>query len=264
MTLNELYRPVGPQLDAVRSRLQEFSSGAFRRPGKLLRPALVHLSALAAAPLVGAEPPGAGERLADAALALELVHGASLVHDDILDDETERRGVPALHGVWGTKTALLVGDALYARAFGLLAGCLPPPLLMRVTQMIEAMCQAEIDAAQTPGDLTVDQYLAILDGKTAGLMAVSCQLGAALAGAPDAACQTLEGFGRQFGLAYQLLDDVADGDARCTVVDGRAEAETRLVRAAELLRTLPESEGQRALLALGDLVGHHSESRRKP
>ena len=146
MKLEDVYRPIAPEIDAVKRELKnliptfdhpstvEVVERFSRIPGKLLRPALLLLSAKAVA-----EGP-AGDALIRAAVAVELIHDASLVHDDILDNDSQRRGQPTVNALWGTKVAVLTGDVLYSRAYGQLTGTVSVDLLQRVVRLSEAMC----------------------------------------------------------------------------------------------------------------------------
>jgi octaprenyl-diphosphate synthase len=260
MKLEDVYRPIAPEIDAVKLALKdliptfdhpstvEVVDRFSRIPGKLLRPALLLLSAKAVA-----ERP-AGDALIRAAVAVELIHDASLVHDDILDNDTQRRGQPTVNALWGTKVAVLTGDVLYSRAYGQLTGTVPVDLLRQVVRLSESMCSAEIEQARTGNqNLNREQYFRIIEGKTAAFMSLSCRLGASLAGADEGRVEKLAAFGLAFGLAYQLFDDRQDGDLGCSEVDGAAEGLNHARLALEALNGLaPTAAGDR----LKDLVGY--------
>jgi len=161
-------------LDAWRNVVESFTG----LRGKGLRPALVLLSANAC-DARGTSPQDARIRLA---AAVELIHGASLVHDDIIDGAMERRHRPALHVLFGQPTAVLAGDLLFARAFSLLAG----PGLQSVPELlassVEEMCQGEISELRKPATC-FEEYESMIEAKTASFMAVCCRAGALTAGA---------------------------------------------------------------------------------
>ncbi|MEI8094472.1 MAG: polyprenyl synthetase family protein [Spirochaetales bacterium] len=255
MDLETLYQPIASELDAVKVGLSALANTFhyghtntilehfFQRPGKLLRPALVLLSAKA---LVDPLPAPLRERLVQTALGVELLHDASLVHDDVLDSDTERRGQATLNGAWGNKIAVLAGDVIYSRGFGLFTQALPQPLLADVIRLNEQMCSAEIEQARTLGSpLDRETYFRIIEGKTAAFMSVCCHLGASVAAEvnpnylPHAF--TLRRFGLAFGLAYQLFDDHADGDLNCPGLDGVTEGRRHLAKAVDLVSSLPPS-----------------------
>jgi octaprenyl-diphosphate synthase len=259
-TLQDVYRPIQAQIDRLEADLKRLAAsfaypGArqmvghfFRRPGKYLRPALVLLSAQAAGGSAG------GRALGQTAFGMELIHSASLVHDDVVDHDLDRRGQPTLNGAWGNKDALLAGDALYSRAFGVLTEALSKEQMGRVVRMIEGMCSAEIEQARPDAAFDRASYFAIIEGKTAAFMALCCRLGATLAGADGDRVEALEAFGLHFGLAYQLFDDAVDGDLPCADVDGEAEGLDQMALARQALAALAPSEGASSLIGLGDLV----------
>lgn len=259
MTLEAVFSPIRQDLAEVKTVLNDLIlSGDFgstteilghfaQMPGKLLRPALV----LLAAGVVGRTVDHRHGALVRAAAGVELIHDASLVHDDILDNDTQRRGQPTVNALWGTKVALLTGDVLYSRAFGLLTTTLGPELLLQVVRLNETMCSAEIEQARTlDRDLTRDEYFRIIEGKTAAFMSLCCRLGASLAGGDDEQVEALAQFGLAFGLAFQLFDDVRDGEVTCSALDGLAEGRLQVDRARTLLNGAPPSAAKDKLLEL--------------
>ncbi len=201
--------------------VQPAAEHLFRSQGKLLRPLLLLLAARSMGPL----RPGARERIVRTAAAVELIHTASLAHDDMVDASTERRGVPSLHVAYGATTAVLVGDLFYSRFFQEIAA-LPgtgPALRLRLLEMFlgvtARMCEGEILEEQIRGegaDPSFEAYLHITGTKTADLVSACCAAGALLNGAPDTVVEALAGFGRALGLLFQIADDLADGDAAFT------------------------------------------------
>jgi geranylgeranyl diphosphate synthase type I len=173
--------------------------------GKALRPALALLSARAA----GAEP----ERGVPAAVAVELVHNFSLLHDDIMDGDAERRHRPTAWTVFGTGPAILAGDALLALAQDLLLEG-PPPHSVWASRCMSAAVHRLIAgqgsdlAFERRDDVTVAECLQMAGDKTAALMACSCSIGAIYVGAPASLAMSLAGFGSHAGLAFQLTDDL--------------------------------------------------------
>jgi octaprenyl-diphosphate synthase len=248
-----------------RPALQRVVGHVFAARGKLLRPALVLLSAGLAHPQ-GSTPGGPPLRraLVQLATAVELLHSASLVHDDIIDGEQLRRGQLTLNRRHGDHTAVLVGDLLYARSFALLSSLELPrwerqreivDLFCRTTQ---AMCLGEIREQQvleSGSKVGFEEYLAILKNKTAELMSACCRGAAIASDAPAALAEVLAEFGLAFGLAFQLLDDATDRDA---LVDGtadlRAAAQSSLSRARELLSGLALGPSRAELEAACELV----------
>jgi len=174
--------------------------------GKRLRPALVLASATAAR-----GPEAITERVVDAAAAVELLHLASLHHDDVLDAAQVRRGRPSANALWGNHAAVLGGDVLLAHAYRVAAG-LGAPGLDRISDTLLALCsgQAAESTSQFDCRREVTHYDASVRGKTATLLSTSCWLGAATAGAPDDVAEAFAAFGLELGIAFQIVDDVLD------------------------------------------------------
>jgi len=165
------------------------------RLGKMLRPQLT----LLAADTLGQ---AFSRRTILLATAVELLHNASLLHDDIIDHSDTRRGQPSVNARWNNAVAVLVGDHLLAQVMRILHEVNESDTTLRVIHTVEAMVQAEL-LAQEISNPTINQYLAIIDGKTAQLFATACALGN-----PD-----YEEFGLHYGRLFQLQDDLADGEA---------------------------------------------------
>ena len=174
--------------------------------GKRLRPTLV----LASAAAVGG-PGAVTERVVDAAAAVELLHLASLHHDDVLDAAQVRRGRPSANALWGNHAAILGGDVLLAHAYRVVAG-LGARELDRISHTLLELCsgQAAESASQFDCRREVIHYDASVRGKTATLLSTSCWLGAAAAGASGDVAEALARFGMELGVAFQIVDDVLD------------------------------------------------------
>ncbi|MFG2604583.1 family 2 encapsulin nanocompartment cargo protein polyprenyl transferase [Streptomyces sp. NPDC048514] len=187
--------------------------------GKAIRPALV----LAAAAALGG--PAARVAAVRAAAAVELVHNFTLLHDDVMDRDTSRRHRPTVWTVFGVPDAILAGDALQALALGLLAGDAHPaavPALARLTACVVELCEGQhTDTGlerRAPEEVTLDEVLVMAEAKTGALLGCACAIGALYAGAGEEEVSAMDGFGRQAGLAFQLIDDVIGiwGDSRQT------------------------------------------------
>lgn len=180
--------------------------------GKRIRPMLVVL----AATLGDADP----EVLIDVASAVELVHLASLVHDDVIDESYLRRGKPTVRSQWGNLVAVLGGDCLFASAFGLLTRRKQNYALEVLADTVRNMCEGEIEQALGASSVDVDEeaYFSHIEKKTARLMAACCKIGAYLAGAPEAHVSEMQEYGLNLGYAFQIMDDLLDifGDERST------------------------------------------------
>ena len=173
--------------------------------GKALRPALVLLSARAVAGTATAAVP--------AAVAVELVHNFSLIHDDVMDQDSTRRHRPTAWNVFGVNAAILAGDALVSLASEILAGS-DHPAAARGVQCLNAAVQDLIDgqimdlAFEQRDDVTVAECQRMANAKTAALLGTSCELGALFADATTEQAAHLRDFGEQLGLAFQHTDDL--------------------------------------------------------
>ncbi len=172
--------------------------------GKRLRPLLV---ILAAGPRAAGRP-----ELIAAAAAVELIHSATLVHDDVLDGASLRRGVPTVWARGGRAMAVATGDLLFSRAFAELTAAGSLQAVQALSRATSALAEGELLQRQDAWDATVPvaRYLLRCELKTARLFEASCRLGALAAGAPAEQVAALGAFGRGIGIAFQLLDDVID------------------------------------------------------
>ncbi|MBC7289247.1 MAG: polyprenyl synthetase family protein [Armatimonadetes bacterium] len=172
--------------------------------GKRIRPTLTFLSAAIFKP---PEPKDAA--LVRLAAAVELIHTASLLHDDLVDRSPVRRGQPTVSARWGSRAALLAGDYLAATAYRRLALQANTRALPVLADAVVSMCEAElIVLSGKPVDRRT--YMALAAGKTGALMGAACQIGAMQANAPMLDSQILRAYGREFGIAFQIVDDLLD------------------------------------------------------
>jgi heptaprenyl diphosphate synthase len=187
-------------------RLAKLALHGIEAGGKRLRPALV----VSAATAIGGRE-AVTERVVDAAAAVELLHLASLYHDDVLDSAAVRRGRPSPNALWGNHAAVLGGDVLLSHAYRVAAD-LGATELRRLAHTLTALCAGQIaeSAAQFDAARDVASYDASIRGKTAALLATSCWLGASTAGAPPRTADALASFGMELGVAFQIVDDVLD------------------------------------------------------
>ena len=149
------------------------------------------------------------------ALAVELVHNFSLVHDDIMDHASSRRGRETVHVVWDVETAILCGDVLFALACECVSRAVSgaqAPLTRIFGEMVRVLCegQARDMVIGNDEDFTTDEYLRMIDGKTGGLIAASLEMGGVVAGAKPSDCSALRQAGVAIGRAFQILDDLLD------------------------------------------------------
>ncbi len=207
--------PVEPFLDSVSQRLAQqvkafepetisYADYALNGQGKHLRPALVALTANALGKVNDAH--------VTVAVVIEMVHLATLVHDDVMDEAEIRRGRLTLAANWGNEIAVLFGDCLFARALTLAASFPTPEICRAVAMATNTVCTGEILQTQRRGDFgfTRAQYFKVLEMKTAELFALSCELSALLRGADAQVRARLREFGLAFGTAYQVYDDCVD------------------------------------------------------
>ena len=241
--------------------LREVIASLSAMRGKLLRPALVLFSGRAVQERVGdAEHPNSP--LVAMAVAAELVHAASLIHDDIIDHALMRRAHAALYREFGTSIAVLVGDVLYAQFFTLLAELrVPAEQRLRLVQLFcavtKTMSQGEIfqhGIKRYELEITVEDYLAIIRSKTAALMSACCAAGALVAGGSERQITAAEEFGLQFGLAFQLMDDQMDQDALAERMAPADRARKHAHLACVALAALPATGPRAALHALTSFV----------
>jgi heptaprenyl diphosphate synthase len=177
--------------------------------GKMLRPAFVLIGA-GFGP--GKSPRGKAKKIPYIAAAIELLHTATLIHDDILDDADVRRGIPALHTRFGTVNAILAGDWLFSACFRLMADYADPKSAKIISRLVGAICSSEIrqDLGKFTLTTTRRDYLRIIAGKTAALFSLALHVGGSEGGADASTTQGLRRTGYDIGMAFQIIDDILD------------------------------------------------------
>ena len=204
--LNALETYLHDDLREAREGVREGVSHLLAGGGKRVRPALVFLAARFGK---DAQSP----QIMKVAAATEMIHMATLIHDDILDEALLRRGVATVHTAWNRRVAILAGDYLFARALGLLAETRQPEATLIMSSVVRQMCDGEIqqNVAAMSGDLPTEaDYLDRIGKKTALFLAESCRLGALMAGAEEWKQRVLYTFGWSMGLGFQIVDDLLD------------------------------------------------------
>jgi octaprenyl-diphosphate synthase len=215
-SFDNIVKLIADDLSAVEAKLTENTASEYsfvdmavqhvvEGGGKRLRPILVLLSAKAC----GYE----GSDAHTLAAVVELIHVASLVHDDVLDEATIRRGRETLQTKWGNKVAVLVGDYLHARVLSMLVSRrADDPAMEILADTTQAMCEGEVIHAYKSGDfdITEEEYLKIISFKTGKLIAASCTLGAHLGTNDQQQTDALTTYGQQIGTAFQIVDDLLD------------------------------------------------------
>jgi octaprenyl-diphosphate synthase len=213
--LKETFELINSELYAVEERIRAQSRAfdpavegyvayAVESSGKRLRPAL--------ALLAGGATGNIGPDHFDLAVVVELIHAATLIHDDILDSADLRRGQPTANAKWGNSLSVLLGDCLFAHALKLASGFRSSEMMRRMAEAASEVCSGEIMQTQRRFDLklSVPDYYRIIEMKTGALFAVATELGAFLNEATPAVIGAMRTFGLRFGTAFQIYDDVLD------------------------------------------------------
>jgi octaprenyl-diphosphate synthase len=221
--LLDLYGPIAGELEEVERILARVLKSRYpavaevvdhvrHYRGKRLRPVLLLMTGRACGRLTAAHPVlGA---------VVEMIHTATLVHDDILDGAVVRRHVPTVNTRWGVQAGVLLGDYLFTHAFHLASTLDDVRACRLIGAATNRVCEGELCQGLESGNLDLDEdtYLDLIDGKTAELLACCCHLGALYSGAPADVVNGLARYGRAVGLAFQIADDLLDlvGDERQT------------------------------------------------
>jgi octaprenyl-diphosphate synthase len=193
------------QLSAFEPEIREMADYCIDTSGKRIRPALVFLAGWNEGALSSSD-------LVRVAAVVELVHLATLVHDDIMDAADLRRSRRTASKQYGPEAAVLLGDALFAHALHLASQFPTPEVCHAVSDSTRKVCAGEIVQTLRRGttNITREDYFRVIDLKTAELFRVSCFLGARMSGFGDAFVNAATAFGRHLGIAYQIYDDLAD------------------------------------------------------
>ena len=222
MKLEEIYEPIADGLKTMERFLEvsikesknrsirAMSDSLLESGGKRLRPALVILSEKAAS--AGKKSNCNHDELIMLATALELIHIASLIHDDVLDAATMRRSKPSINTRLGDDVSIVFGDYIYSKAFELIGKCRNPDVFECISQAIYVMCEGELIQVCQRGNLNLskDNYIAIVRKKTASLFAACCHAGTIIGNHSRTVQIALKEFGLNFGIAFQIIDDCKD------------------------------------------------------
>jgi heptaprenyl diphosphate synthase len=232
MEFVDVYRRYKPELqqieamlsDAVQSRNQALTNSSkqlLEAGGKRIRP----LFAL----MCGTLGDGNRTKIYSLAAAMELVHMATLVHDDVIDDANVRRGRPTVRVQYGNRPAMYAGDFLFARAIQMLSTISIPEVHIRLAGAIAKMCEGEIDQIQDFYNTrqSFRRYFRRVQRKTALLIEMSCLLGALVGGAEEHLVRSVGRFGRFTGMAFQIIDDILDVVGDESVVGKRVGGDLR-------------------------------------
>lgn len=194
------YKELQPKTNSLADLIVHIS----RYKGKRLRPALVLLSGKCVGDIV--------PQHIDIAVVVEMVHTATLVHDDIIDEASMRRHVESINSKWGREISILFGDYLFSRGFTILSALDSQIATLLLSQTVNIMSEGELIQLQRRYDLGLSEndYFDIIERKTASLCAASCRLGAAFAGANRKVSDMLSNYGLKIGIAFQIVDDCLD------------------------------------------------------
>ena len=266
--LEMIYSPIRQEMDRVEKCLSDELSSeqpfvnqmvrhGVRMGGERLRPALVLLSGHASGKTTDLH--------IQLATSVELIHTATLVHDDVLDEADMRRHLETVNARWDNEASILIGDYILAQSIRLAAAADTPFACRAIGVASQKMCEGELRQISNRGNyaLSEEEYLAIVTGKTAELCACCCQIGAHYAGADETTQELLAGYGRDLGIAFQIADDLLDllGDE---AVAGKSLG-TDLVKqktTLPLIRLLSELDAQdreKVIELLGDPANHRKE-----
>ncbi len=202
--LNCVNRVILDRMQSPVALIPELAGHLIAGGGKRLRPMLT----LGCAAALGYQ----GERHHKLAAAVEFIHTATLLHDDVVDGSDLRRGRPTANTIWGNEASVLVGDFLFSRAFELMVedGSLKTLKILSHASAVIAEGEVAQLTAQRVVETGEDRYLDIIQAKTAALFAAACQIAAVVAESPQAVEDALESYGRNLGIAFQLVDDAID------------------------------------------------------
>lgn len=216
MNLEEIYAPAQKDLERFSDILKKelasddalitnIHNHLLKMTGKFLRPALTLLSSKLG-------PKDKPVEAAKLSAAIELIHTATLIHDDIIDNSELRRNMPSVHSKWGRDISIVSGDYLYAKAFMLLASLKDVYLNQALAACAHVMCEGEMKQIEKRTDflMTEEEYLKIIHQKTAALFQASCMGGAYLAGLDLTHVRKLGDYGYNLGMAFQIVDDCLD------------------------------------------------------
>ena len=203
--LNKVEKAIESKLKSEVSLIQKMSDHHLKSGGKRLRSLLT----LGSAKLSGYV---LGERDINLAACVELIHSATLLHDDVIDESALRRGVKTTNSIWGNESSILVGDYLLSRCFEIMVEDGDLEILKLLSSTSAKIAQGEVLQLQHKGeaDLLEDTYIDIINLKTASLFSAATKTGACIAGSNEKEKKALESYGKNLGLAFQIADDALD------------------------------------------------------
>ena len=248
--LESFDRELKIQLETDSPLIYQVTRHLFASPGKKLRPTLLFLSSK----LLGND----GKEAVFPALALELIHTATLLHDDVIDEAETRRGRETVNHHWNNLAAVLMGDYLFAKAFKILVKTGVPELQEVVSRATERVSVGELEQVAELGNTEIEEsrYLEVISKKTASLFACAGECGQVLAGDNSHKGAIFRDFGENFGIAFQVTDDLLDltGDSQMTGkgVGNDLKSGWITLPVIHALRESPEKEGR----AIAELINN--------
>ncbi|MEM9013851.1 MAG: polyprenyl synthetase family protein [Pseudomonadota bacterium] len=201
--LEQVNAAILENMSSSAAMIPDIANHLLKAGGKRIRPMLT----IAAARALGYD----GDNHVKLAAAVELIHGATLLHDDVVDESSLRRGSTTANVIWGNKESVLVGDFIFARAFEFMVSADDLRVLQILSRASSVIAEGEVLqlATQKNLDTTYDMYIDVVNAKTAALFQAATQVAGVIAGDMDSEAALAE-FGQNFGLAYQLIDDALD------------------------------------------------------
>lgn len=237
--LDRVNAAITARMDSPVTLIPQLAGHLIGSGGKRLRPILT----LATSKMCGYD----GERHIDLSACVEFIHTATLLHDDVVDESGLRRGRETANMVWGNQASVLVGDFLFSRAFQIMTEDGSLKVLKLLSQTSSTMAEGEVLQLMTANntDTNEDAYLQVVTSKTAALFAAACTIGAVLGDRPTVEEEALASFGRNLGIAFQLIDDALDysahqGELGKTIGDDFREGKLTLPIILAFRRCAPE------------------------
>jgi octaprenyl-diphosphate synthase len=255
--LDEVERVLDTALEGTRPCVGPLLAHLRHYRGKRLRPVLVLLTARACGRITPAHH--------TLAAVVEMIHTATLVHDDVLDDAAVRRHLPTVNAGWGNQTSILLGDYLFTHAFHL-ASSVDAQACRLIGETTNRVCEGELQQGSERGNLELseEEYLDIIDGKTAELTACCCRIGALYSGVVPGVVEALSRFGRWLGMAFQIADDLLDlvGEERATgkSLGSDVEQQKLTLPLIRLLNSVPAESAARLRHILSSPGNHKREA----
>ena len=203
--LNEVNQQIKHKLASEINLIHEMTSYHLKSGGKKIRPLLT----LCSAKLCGYEK---GSRDVNLAACVELIHNATLLHDDVIDNSSLRRGIKTSNTIWGNQSSILVGDYLLSRCFEMMVEDGSPEILKLLSSTSSKIAQGEVLQLEYKGEIDIleEIYFNIINSKTASLFAAAARVGACITNKNKKEKDALESYGRNLGLAFQIADDALD------------------------------------------------------